>query len=690
MSPPNDPYKYFRIEARELLDALQGGLLELERGSPSELVVPRLLRATHTLKGAARVVKQTEIAELAHKAEELLSPFRAGGAATQSCIEEALGFVDRMAGLWSVLATPGAPGPAPAAPGSPGPGAASETAASRAAASEDSQVQARSDAEELEALLGEVSNACVRVESLKEPLEGIRRIADLAAEIVDRIGGGDVSAAGSLADELRSIAPALQRDAASAVEHLERELGQIRESTEMLRLVPAAVLGPPLERATRDAARMSGKRVKFELRGGDARLDAGILAGIRGALIQAIRNATAHGIEPEAERVRLGKPPSGSIVVEVVRGLDRATFRCTDDGRGIDFEAVRRLLERKGAPAAETRALQPGELLKLLLGGGITTSGAVTEIAGRGIGMDVVRETAARLGGTAELHTEPGKGSRVELAVPVSLFSMRGLAFEAGGVAGLFPLDAVVETISVRTSDVARTRNGASVLHRGVAIPYLPLGRIFGARESASPASGTPAIVVSAGGSTLAAGVERLVGIRSAVVRPVPALAPRLHGIGGVALDDRGDPMPVFDPVALAGIASGGSFDTSEQEAPARPPVLVVDDSLTTRMLERSILESAGYEVDLAEDGERGIEMARTRRYGIFLVDFEMPGMDGVEFVRRTRADPELSRTPAILVTSRQAPEDRRRAMEAGAKAYIVKSEFDQAFLLDTLGRLMA
>jgi two-component system, chemotaxis family, sensor kinase CheA len=377
------------------------------------------------------------------------------------------------------------------------------------------------------------------------------------------------------------------------------------------------------------------------------------------------------------------------VTLEVRRRGNRVSFACRDDGRGVDLEAVRRVAQRRGLLSAETQQLGPEDVLRLLLKGGISTSGTVTEVSGRGIGLDIVREAANRLGGEVSVRTEARTGTTLEIAVPVSLSSLDALVVEAGDQAAAIPLDAVRRTVRVSAADVVRTAEGESILFDGKVIPFAPLAHPLCARTTASP---TPrawsAVVVESGGALAAVGVDRLLGTENVVLRPLPKLTPADPLMAGASLDAEGNPQVVLAPQAL--VAAVHHLGTEVEAAPAlRPPILVIDDSLTTRMLEQSILELAGYEVDLATSGEEALEKARRRRYALFLVDVEMPGMDGFAFITQTRADPELRKVPAVLVTSRSSPEDRQRGETVGAQAYIVKSEFDQTALVERIRTLV-
>ena len=462
----------------------------------------------------------------------------------------------------------------------------------------------------------------------------------------------------------------------------------MREAAERLRLLPATLMASVLERTARDTAQAVGARVAFELIGGDVRLDADVLALIQPALVQAVRNAVAHGIEREAERMAAGKPGTGTVTIEVSRRGNRVAFICRDDGRGVDVEAVRRAAQRSGIAAAEAQRLPADELLRLVLRGGITTTGTVTEVSGRGIGLDVVREAAHRLGGEVAVRTEPNKGTAFELIVPVSMASLEALVVEAGPQTAAIPLDAVRQAVRIAPGGLAQTPTGSSIVFQGKVIPFRQLARSLRSTETRSAPQAWSAVVVAGEAGLAAIGVDRLRGTETIVVRPLPELAPADPVISGASLDADGNPQLVLDPDALV-LDAHQDGDRASVAAPVRRPILVVDDSLTTRMLEQSILESAGYTVHVASSGEEGLDKARQTRYALFLVDVEMPGMDGFTFIESTRADPDLRDTPAILVTSRGSPEDQQRGKEAGARGYIVKSEFDQGVLLERIRALI-
>jgi two-component system chemotaxis sensor kinase CheA len=341
-------------------------------------------------------------------------------------------------------------------------------------------------------------------------------------------------------------------------------------------------------------------------------------------------------------------------------------------------------------PASEAKSLTADKVIALLRAGGLTTSRDVTELSGRGIGLDVVRATASRLKGEMTIRSDPGRGATVEVQVPISIASLHGLVVEATGVLAAIPLDAVRQTLRVRDSEVARSAESDSILHEGRVIPFLPLDRLL--RRSGSTErkrSAWSAVVVEAADRRVAVGVDRLLGTSNIVMRAIPGVVAPDPVVSGASLDAEGNPQLVLDPKGVVAAAERGRDAASEDADSRRAPILVIDDSLTTRMLEQSILESAGYEVELAVSAEEALTKARDRPYSLFIVDVEMPGMDGFEFVFQTRSDLALRDIPAILVTSRNAVEDRRRGEQVGARAYIVKGEFDQGQLLQTIRTLI-
>jgi len=671
--PPRDPYKYFRIEARDLLDQFAQGVLDLEKGASGGQVA-RLLRLAHTLKGAARVVKVNGIAESAHAIEEVLIPWRDNRVAVpRTEIDRVLAELDQAEARLKDLAPP------------PEEGAAPDPVAPAVTTLEEATLSVRTELTDVDTLLDGLAETHALLSGLRgaaDDIEQGRHLVDLLlAQLSPRPGAilsGPQKHLFTLAEELRRKLSGADRALDQTLGQMDRELSQLRDNAEQMRLVAAGSLFTPLERAVRDGARALGRLAEFTGEGGEVRLDAPVIEAVQHALMQMVRNAVAHGIESPAERRAQGKPDEGRVRLRVARRGRRILFECSDDGRGLDVDAIRR--------AANTPLASDEEAVRLLLKGGISTSDEVTQAAGRGVGMDVVRDVAQRLGGGLEVRSEAGRGTVFELTVPSSLLAVDTLLIETSGVLAGLPLDSVRRCLRLVPEDFADTGHGLAIRFEQAALPFLPLADLIAAPRP--PAEMRWTAVVVAGRDGLAAiGIDRLLGTARIVVHPLPDEAPADAIVSGASLDAEGNPRLMLDPdrlVAAVGRASGAQTP----DARPLPMILVVDDSLTTQMLQRSILESAGYPVDVAGSAEIGLDMAKARDYGLFLVDVEMPGMDGFGFVERIRSDPVLYRIPAIMVTSRNGPDDMERGREVGAQGYMIKSAFDQTELLAMIRRL--
>jgi two-component system chemotaxis sensor kinase CheA len=684
-----DPYKYFRLESRDLLTQFSSGILELEKDGNTNSQVQRLLRIAHTLKGAARVVKLPDIANLAHAMEDVMAPVREPGSpVSREIIDQLLKHLDEIEGMVRAL---NAPAPTTAAP------TAAVTSTPTASAEEQYRT-VRADIAEMDGLLDGVVETHTLLNALRAAprrlADGQQLVSILLAQLAQRSQrensrqlAATLDRAHATADDLRKLLGGVESGLDVAIDQMDRELQQLRDAAEQLRLVSADVLFSALERLARDVAGGLGKRVNFKTSGSDIHLDAYVLTTVQGALVQIVRNAVAHGIETEAERIAAGKPPAGAVTLSVFRRAGQIVFHCEDDGRGVDLDSVRRKAEQMGQVAPGTAA-SADDLKIILLRGGISTSTTVTDAAGRGVGLDVVRTSLDQLGGKVTLETTAGRGTSFELVVPVSLTSLQGLVVKSGGDFVTIPLDAVQACLRVNANEISSASTGASILYEDKAVPFVSLSHaLFGSSEP--PRSAWSAVIVASGDTRAAVGVDELRGTARIVVRPLSARVPSSVLIAGASLNAEGNPQLVLDARGLVAEAPRIAMNTNTPPI-TQKPILVIDDSLTTRMLEQSILESAGYNVDVAMSGEEGLDSARRKSYALILVDVEMPGMDGFTFVEQARADPTLHNMPIILVTSRNAPEDIKRGMDVRADGYVVKGEFNQTKLLSMIKPLVA
>ncbi|WP_245986093.1 hybrid sensor histidine kinase/response regulator [Azospirillum thermophilum] len=527
-----------------------------------------------------------------------------------------------------------------------------------------------------------------------------------------------VQGAGEGADAMRSATAAFERRLralGTALDHthrghdrlvwsMRRWGGGLQEDVRRLRMLPAESQFGGLGRMIRDISRSQGKEVEVDVRGLEVEADRSVLQRLKDPVLHIARNAISHGIEPPEERVLRGKRPAARIAVTAAVEGGRLRLTIEDDGRGIDGAAIARHAAEEGLLTPEAAAeATPEQLVELLFQPGFSTAERTTELAGRGMGLAIARAEVERLQGTLAIAgREDGPGAVVTIEVPLSLLSQR-----------LIFVGIEDEVMAVPSADVARLhRVAAEELFSGLGtptvrleeedVPVTSLAALLG-MEAAAPAvlpgRRLPLLVAKlAGGRRLALAVDRFIATREAVVTAADeiGLDPARY-LGTVLLDD-GSPALVLNVPRLVPAPGDGLPATVRRspEAPRPVPhILVVDDSITTRTLEKSILEAHGYRVSLCVDGREALERLTEAQSGegpgvdLIISDVEMPRMDGFALLQAVKADPRLSEIPVILVTSRASDEDRERGLRLGADAYIVKTRFDQNELLAGIRRLL-
>ena len=698
----------FAEEAEGRLATLSELLLELERNGGDQELLSSVFREAHTLKGAAAVVGLADVLRVAHAMEEILEGLRRGDAsATPELVDALLGAVDGMREMVpAVLAgedrgdhadrlvatlrasrpapvppvdnrrtatpdsatlppggaepgagsMPAAPGPPPPAPGAPGPPPPAPAHRSR-------RRSIRLPVERLDdmvRLVGEASAAALRVGRL----------------VTDQLGA-DPAGVPELGD-------------------LTRILERLQERTLQARMVPFGTIAEPLRRAGRDLARSLGKAVELEVRGQETELDRGVLEQVADPLLHLVRNAVDHGIEPPEGRLAAGKPPLGTVTVQAMQLGSEVVVTVTDDGRGIDLERVR---QRAGEAGDRLDGVGDDEALYAIFRSGLSTAATVSEVSGRGVGLDVVRTSLAAVRGRVEVHSEPGSGCEFRLSVPITLAVLPCLLVETAGRRFAIPMHSVVSAEAAGWSE-DHVEGQVVIRVRDQVLPVSDLAATLdssGGRAEA-PAGDRPAVVVASMTRRHAFRVDTLLGQRNVVVKDLGRLLPRLGLLAGAALEPDGSILLVLDVSGLVDRArwirsAGGparAAAPAELPAPAEPAsVLVVDDTAVVRELERSILEQAGYRVRTAGDGHQALAALADAPADLVVTDVDMPNCDGLQLTRSIRAEPSLAGLPVLVVTSKSTDADRRRALEAGADAYLRKGDLDQRALLEVVGRLL-
>ncbi len=453
-------------------------------------------------------------------------------------------------------------------------------------------------------------------------------------------------------------------------------LDELKSTAIGMRMQEIATIVPPLRRAIREAARTARKNVELMVAGGETELDRAILEELVDPLVHLLRNAVAHGIELPAERAGSGKPSAGRIDLRAQQRGGLVEITVADDGRGVPAEL---LAEGEDGASLADRLAVPG----------FSSAAEVTALAGRGVGLDAVKRFAESHGGTLAMHSVPERGTEVTLALPFTLALVEVLLFERGPHVFGLPVASVEEVVQVPDSLVLG--GSARFDLRGEALPLADVADLVGAD---APAVGNrpPAVVVGVAGRRLVATCDRLLGKEDVVINGLEPPLSGVRGYLGTALLGDGRIALVLDPSELVRAPVARHVERplpAPAERPARR-VLVVEDSFTVRELQRSILEAAGYSVATADNGRHALQqLTDDDSIGLVVSDVDMPTMDGLEMTAAIRADAAHASLPVVIVTSHASDDDRRRGLDAGADAYLVKSAFEQGTLLATVERLI-
>jgi two-component system chemotaxis sensor kinase CheA len=473
-----------------------------------------------------------------------------------------------------------------------------------------------------------------------------------------------------------------QRELALAAESLENDvLG--------LRMERFGELADSLLRVARDVALAESKLVDLVIEGAEIEVDRSLLETLKAPLSHLIRNAIDHGIETPAERRRLGKAERSKLLVSARLRGDVVEIEVCDDGRGLDLEAIARQARAAGI------ALAHGEdVSRLIFAHGLSTAERVTEISGRGVGLDVVKTQLEAVNGRVEVHTERGRGARFRLELPPSLSSSRVLLVRAAGEIFALPCAGVERLARVEVKSLRMLEGKPVALLGGTPLPVLTLVSVLGLPAPVlSPDARLTLVVLLVRGRRFGLGVDEVSDLREVLLKPLGRRLRNVRHVSGATILPNGRLSLILNTTELVTTASELSETVRVLESPsaveARRRLLLVDDSMTTRTLERNILESAGYDVMAAADGRAALELLERHGADLVVSDVEMPHLDGLGLLTAIRASSRFRDLPVILLTSLEAADHRQRGLDAGADAYLVKSAFDQSRLLETIRQLL-
>lgn len=731
----------FEIEHKDHLAVIRAGLREAEAtGEQPDLV--DIHRRAHSLKGAARAVDLPEVEAISHRLEAAFIAVQKGeavlDAAAIAVVRRALDAIEDLV-AWSLqggeeveiaavladldLLAGGRNGdgqqPAAAAPATP-PRAERRAQRVRAGTVDaDSAALVRIAAQGLERLSETASALLPEVEAqagLGEELRAMRqewRALDRAwrhlrlqigrgsgAEALD--GRGALPALMAFERRFRALGGALDsahRSHDRLLWSMRRWGGGFQQDMRRLRMLPAENQLSGLGRMVRDISRAEGKEVEVDVRGLEVEADRTVLQRLKDPILHIARNAVSHGIETPAERLALGKRPAARVTIAASVEGARLRLRIEDDGRGLDRGAILRKAAERGLIDADE--LSTGEemplerLTEFLFHPGFSTAARTTELAGRGMGLAIARREVERLQGNLTIAERPEGGTAVTIEVPLSLLSQR-LVFIAVQDQILAIPSADVVRLRTTTADTLFSGVGTPMIRIGEEeIPVTSLAALLGMEAPVVPSAerSLSLVVVRAADRRLALAVDRFVATRETVVTAAEETGLDAgRYLGTVLMDDGGPALVLNIPglMPLPGSALPAPARPAEDATPARAHILVVDDSITTRTLEKSILEAHGYRVTLCVDGREALErLSEGMEVGLIISDVEMPRMDGFALLQAVKADRRLAEIPVILVTSRASDEDRERGLRLGADAYIVKTRFDQNELLAGIRRLL-
>jgi len=497
---------------------------------------------------------------------------------------------------------------------------------------------------------------------------------------------------GQIDDNLRRLEKDLERFAmvlTSDGRQLDQVADLLDDAVRRLRMLPFAEACQGLDRLVRDLARASGKEVVLLVEGGQVELDRSILEGLRDPLYHLVRNAVDHGIETPDQRQAAGKLAQGRITLAAALRGTQVEVVVADDGRGLDLEAVRQ--QGLGEPPDER------DLASCIFLPGFSTASLITSVSGRGVGLDVVKSQVELLHGTIDLSFTAGQGTRFALAVPLTLTTLRALLVEAGEQTFAWASTNVQRLVRIGPDDI-RMVGGREMLVNGKSLlPMASLAETLGLPATTAAGAGgkRPGLIVAAAERRMVFVVDELIAEQEIVVKGLGDRIRRVRNFSGATILPSGRIALVLNAAALIRAAMSQSVGPTPAPVPAmtgslaRKRLLVVDDSVTTRSLEKSILEAAGYEVVTAADGEAGWKLLQERDVDLVITDIEMPRMDGFELTEAIRRSKRSHELPVILISARSSDRDKARGIEVGADAYIVKSTFDQKELLEALGQLL-
>ena len=724
----------FRREAESQVHVLTEGLLALDRNAQDLAAIEPLMRAAHSLKGAARIVNLDDVERLAHAMEDCFVAAQKGKIRlTTQRIDRLLAGVDLIDKI-SSLGEQEAPGwleanrlkigellvgvydaadpgklnePAPVAEAMPAPPKVEEPA--EPAGARDEQVL-KVNVRNFDRLLSLASEARVTANALQPFVQSMRHFKKKQHEMFAALDQLVQEIGSTVADELvKEKARLVQHKSEPVKQMLIERLADIEayerrlmsgsqetlDEVLKLRMRPFRDGVQAFPRMVRDLARSLGKNVRLEIRGEDTLVDRDVLARMESPLNHILRNAVDHGIESPQERAAAGKPGEGTIRLEARHNGGMLSIQVSDDGRGLAPERIReKIVERKMATPQMAADMSADELLDFLFLPAFSLKEKASEVSGRGVGLDVVHAVVRQLYGAIRLETEPGKAFRTHITLPLSQSVVRAVVVGIAGEAYAAPIAKIERVMTVMPEEIHSLEDRQFFSIGNDHIGLVSAAQLLELAGTPSATGGLPVVVIGSGQRRYALAVDRIVGEQNLAVQPIDAIFGKIRDVSAAALLDDGSPALILDIadllVSIEKLLNEGRLHRlpapgSTSTGTRAKRILVVDDSLTVRETERKLLQARGFDVAVAVDGMDGWNAVRSADFDLVITDVDMPRMDGIELVTLIKKDSHLHNLPVMIVSYKDRPEDRSRGVTAGADYYLTKGSFHDETLLEAV-----
>ena len=695
----------FKTEAGEHVQRLSDGLLRLEKDPKESAALEEVFREAHSLKGAARMVGVVDVEEMAHKLEDMFGAVKKGAVTlTSEIIDSMFKTLDTIRKLVHEAVT-GEKAEVrvlevqPEAKIAPPPPFEKE---GMGGFGEFKIETVRVDTKMLDALMTQTGELTVTKAHISSRIAEIDEIIEIEEELEKRNVEFGVRSA-----ELKSKLQNLKSKISGDSSRLDFISDRLDDGVRKIRLIPISTIFNLFPKMVRDMAREQSKEVNLIIEGGDTVADKRIVEEMKDPLMHIIRNSIDHGIEKPDEREKKGKPRTGTITLKGMQTASNIIIEVSDDGRGLDIGDIKQsALKRNISSESELSGMTEEQIKSLIFKSGFSTSTFVSDVSGRGVGLDVVRTNVERLKGSVALESYPDKGCRFRIKLPVTLSTMRVMITAIGGRRYAIPVEYVEMSRMITHDEIFTVAGRQTIKIDSQPISVAHLSNVLQVRGSESGVRSEdsrlpthdsklkkPCIILSVNNERMGVIVDELIDEQEVVLKPQSAILKSVRNVSGATLLATGEVCMVLNPNDML-------KTLRRQEAPTPPEIpaekevrkkiiLLVEDSIVTRTQERRILEGAGYKVVISVDGIDALNKLSSQSFDAVISDIVMPNMDGLTLTEKIRKDTKYKELPVILVTTLSSDEDRKKGMDVGANAYIAKPTFDQKMLLEIMERLI-